>query len=181
MIRINLLPVPKARKQEALIIQAVAGVVILVVVAVVCYFVTIQKKEINVVAQQRNEKLKQDIERLKAQVGEVEKYKQQMQVLQDQISVIRNLEKGRTGPVKMLDELTDLTPRHLWITSFKENQKRLSLDGYAESGMIIADFLDNLKASRFFQGANLVVVSSAEQEGQPVHKFTITASVKYDL
>jgi len=181
MIRINLLPVPKVRKQEALIIQAFAGIAALVLIGFACYMVGIQKQQRNAMQAQENAQLEQKIKELTAQVGEVEKYKKQAAVLEEQLGVIRALEKGRSGPVKMMDELTELIPRRVWITSFKEGGKKVSIDGFAESGMVIADFLDALKSSRYFQNPNLIVVNGAEQEGQPVHKFQITMAVRYDF
>jgi type IV pilus assembly protein PilN len=181
MIRINLLPVPKARKSEALILQAVAGAVLLALVAVGCYFVSASKQsEIAQINKQIQEK-QRELNELKAKVGEVEKYKKQAQVLEEQLGIIRALEKGRSGPVKMMDELTDLTPRKLWITTFKESGKKVTIDGIAESGPLIADFLDNLKSSKYFTGPQLSVVQAQEQEGLKLHKFTITLSVKYDI
>lgn len=181
MIRINLLPVPKARKQETLIVQLVAGVLILGGVAAGCYFIGAGKKsEIASIAAQISQK-QREIADLKAKVGEVEKYKKQAQVLEEQIGVIRALEKGRSGPVKMLDELTDLIPRKLWINTFKEGNKRVTVDGVAESGPVIADFLENLKASKYFSNPILSVVSAQDQDGLKLHKFTITFQVKYDI
>ena len=46
---------------------------------------------------------------------------------------------------------------------------------------VIADFLESLKGSRFFQNPTLIVVNSAEQDGNTIHKFQITAMVKYDI
>ncbi len=181
MIKINLLPVPKVRKQEALIVQSLVGVAALVLVAMGCFFVGKQKQEAINVATTRNSQKMAEIEQLKAQVGEVEKYKKQIQVLEEQLGVIRSLEKGRSGPVKVMDELTEIVPRKLWITSFKESAKKVQIEGFAESGMIIADFLDGLKVSRAFVNPVLLNVNSAEQEGTPVHKFQITMQVKYDI
>jgi Tfp pilus assembly protein PilN len=81
----------------------------------------------------------------------------------------------------MLDELTDLVPRKLWINTFKESSKRVTVDGVAESGPVIADFLENLKSSKYFTNPVLSVVNSQEQEGLKLHKFTITFQVKYDI
>src|SRR5581483_8667937 len=120
-IRINLIPVPKARKQEALIIQFVAGIILLAAVAGGCYFIRLNKEAENARISADISAKQRAIDELKAKVGEVEKYKHQVQVLQEQLSVIRSLESGRNGPVKMMDELTDLVPRKLWINSFKES------------------------------------------------------------
>jgi len=181
MIRINLLPVPKVRKQEALIVQAFIGVAALILIVVGCYFVGLQKKDAIVAATQRNQAKQQQIDELRAQVGEVEKYKKQVQSLEDQLGVIRALERGRTGPVRVMDEMSEIVPRKLWLTNFREAQKKVTIEGLAESGMVIADFLDSIKGSRFFQNATLIVVNSSEQDGNQLQKFTITANVKYDI
>ena len=181
MIRINLLPVPKARKQEALIVQLVAGIIVLAGVAFVGYlYGTNKEAQIRNVTQQIAVK-EREIAELKAKVGEVDKFKQQAKVLEDQLAVIRSLEAGRAGPVKMMDELTELVPRKLWIMTFKESNKKVSIDGIAESGPVIADFLENLKSSKYFSNPVLSVVQGQEQEGQKLHKFQITVQVKYDI
>ena len=181
MIRINLLPVPKARKQEALIIQAAAGVFILLAIAGACYLVGMTKNaELDQIQQQITVK-QREIEELKAKVGEVDKFKKQAQQLEQQLAVIRSLEAGRTGPVRMLDELTQLVPRKLWITTFRESNKKVTIEGYAETGPIIADFLENLKLAKHFSAPQLSVVQGQETEGEKMQKFTVTANVRYDL
>ncbi len=181
MIRINLLPVPKVRKQEALFIQAGIGLIILGFFAGACYFLGASKQaeiaKINSDIQARQK----EIDELKAKVGEVEKYKKQLQTLEQQIGVIRSLEAGRTGPVKMLDEFTELVPRKLWIHSFKENNKMVTMDGFADSGPVIADFLESLKVAKYFSNPQLSSVQLVEQDGNKIHKFTISVQVKYDI
>lgn len=181
MIRINLLPVPKVRKQLGLIIQAVVGLGILLAVAGFCYTLGIGKKnEIQRISQQIQQK-EREIRELQAKVGEVEKYKTQAKALEEQLGVIKALENGRAGPVKMMDELTALIPKKLWINSFKESAKRVTIDGVADGGPIIADFLDNLKTAKHFSNPQLSIVQSQEQEGFKLQKFTITMGVKYDI
>lgn len=181
MIRINLLPVPKARKSEALVLQLVAGVVILAGIAGVSFFISSQKEAEIAEIQGNIAQRQREIEELKAKVGEVEKYKRQAQELERQLGVIRNLEKGRSGPVKMMDELTQIIPRKLWISSFKEAGKRVTIDGQAESGPVISDFLDALKKSKHFTNPELSIVTGSDTQGQKTHKFTITAGVRYDI
>jgi type IV pilus assembly protein PilN len=181
MIRINLLPVPKVRKQEALIIQAVGGVVCLGLVTAGCYFISESKRSQIVSINQEIGAKNRQIEELKAKVGEVERYKTQAQVLEQQLSVIRRLEKSRSGPVKLLDELTELTPRKLWISMFKETNKSLTVEGSADSGSVIADFMDALKTSKYFSEPQLTSVTAQEVGGAKVHKFIIIMQVRYDI
>jgi Tfp pilus assembly protein PilN len=79
-----------------------------------------------------------------------------------------------------MDELTELTPRKLWVGTFKEASKKVTIEGVAETGPVIADFLENLKTSKYFSNAQLNLVQSVETEGIKLHKFSITVSVKYD-
>lgn len=181
MIRINLLPVPKARKQERLIIELAVAAASIVAVIAACLFVTGQKEKAIDVVSAENQQINQDINRLKAKVGEVERYKQKLKTLKDQLGVIQSLQAGRAGPVRMMDELTDLMPRKLWITSFRENNKNLTVDGFGDSGPVIADFLESLKTAQYFSDVELKNVVSATEDGVELHKFQITARVKYSL
>lgn len=181
MIRINLLPVPKARRQQALIFQAVAGVACLIGVFLACKMITATKEGAIQQIQADISRKEREIEELKAKVGEVERFKTQAKNLEQQLSVIRALERGRSGPVKLMDELTELIPRKLWITNFRETNKSVSLEGVAESGPIIADFLESLKTAKYFSNAQLGTVNAADQNGQKLQKFTITVQVKYDI
>ena len=123
MIRINLFPVPKVRRLEGLIIQAFVAVVLLGFVGVACYFVTVSKKDALVKVNVEIREKETAIKSLQAQVGAVDHYKEKAKSLESQISVIRNLEKGRTGPVRLMDELTEIVPRRFWVTNFKEANK----------------------------------------------------------
>jgi Tfp pilus assembly protein PilN len=80
----------------------------------------------------------------------------------------------------MMDELTDLVPRKMWIESFKENNGKLSVQGTAQDGPIIADFLEAIKRSKHFLNAVLQNVQSQEVSGQTLHRFNINLDVKYE-
>lgn len=179
MIRINLLPVPKARQQEALIIQAVAAVLAIGLTFGGCYLVTgTKQKEVDKVQEQISQ-TERKINELKAKVGEVEKYKKKLKTLEDQLGVIRKLQSGRSGPVRMMDEFTDLVPRKLWISSFKESAGKVALIGEADSGPVIADFLENLKKAKYFSNPQLGKVTASGQGTESTHKFDINVNVKY--
>lgn len=179
MIRINLIPVPKARKQEKLIIETAVAAVVLGVTISVCYFIGYQMSSSIDELKTENTSIQRNINELKAKVGEVEKFKQKAKTLKQQLDVITSLEKGRTGPVRVLDELTDLVPKKLWITSFDEKGGAVKIEGFATDGTIVADFLENIKKANFFKNAVLERVTSASG-GDDNQKFTINLKVSYD-
>lgn len=181
MIRINLIPVPKVRKQERLIVEAGIAVAVIIITCVVGYLIGASKYTEIEKYQAENRKITEEINKLKAKVGEVEKYKQKLKTLKDQLGVINALQAGRSGPVRMMDELTDLVPRKLWLNNFKEQNRKVTMQGVASDGPVIADFLENLKKAKFFSNVELLTVQAQEQDGLKLQRFTITADVKYDF
>lgn len=179
MIRINLIPVPKVRRQERLIIEAAVAAVAIVLVTAICYWQTGQQEKAISKIEYENNTIRQQIQQLEARVGQVEKFRQQQQQVRSQLEVIRSLEAGRTGPVRMMDELTELMPRQLWINSFREQSQSVTMQGLASDGPIIADFMEALKQSKYFQNPELQSVQSQDQDGLKLHRFTITTRVNY--
>lgn len=181
MIRINLIPVPKARKQERLIIESIFAAIFIAGTVVACFIYGSTKEKAVSDAKVINQQIQSQINELKAKVGEVEKFKLKLKTLQDQLKVIQDLEAKRSGPVRMMDELTDLVPRKLWIESFKEQNGKLTIQGYAQDGPIIADFLESIKKSKHFSNAQLQVINSQEQNQTETQKFTIQLDVRYEM
>ena len=79
----------------------------------------------------------------------------------------------------MMDEFTSILPKKMWITSFKENNKKLDLEGLAVGGPVIADFLEKLRSSQYFKGAQLIQVTQTTFAKKKVQKFNIVCQVKY--
>lgn len=183
MIRINLIPVPKVRKQEKLIVESVVGAAVVAVTVVVCILLSSGKESRIDTIKAENQRIQSEINKLKAKVGEVEKFKQKLKVLKDQLGVINNLQAGRTGPVRMMDELTDLIPREVWLSSFREQAGNVQISGLATDGPEIADFLESLKRSKYFSEPNLVSVqaSGGSKGEEALQRFQITMNVKYNL
>lgn len=181
MIRINLIPVPKARRQEKLIIESLVGLFVILGTVIACYFIGVDKASSIEVLQAENDELNQEIAQLRSKVGEVDKYKEQAETLESQLGVIRSLEAARVGPVRLMDELTQIVPRQLWIDSFRESDRSVSIQGVASDGPVIADFMDNLKRSSFFDEPELNNVQSHEEGGVSLQRFSINMSVHYDL
>jgi len=61
-----------------------------------------------------------DIERLKKEIGEVEKFKARKAELQKKVDIITNLQKGRTGPVRHFEALSAAIPRSAGSTRWSE-------------------------------------------------------------
>jgi type IV pilus assembly protein PilN len=180
MIRINLLPVKAAKKRESGQRQVLVGLLFVIgALAIVVVFhgwasakLVSKKVELN--------RVKDAIQRLKAEVGDYEDIKRQRDDLKRQKAAIAKLVAARTGPVYMMRELSDILtkgkgptfdkaayedmvrrdpsaginqswePKRAWIINYSEKAGAVALHGGAKSDEDVAEFLKRLKLSAFF-------------------------------
>jgi len=163
MIRINLLPVRAAQKKEKLISQIVILVGAIVVVGLGCF--AVQSLLVSKIDNVRTEitNAENEINQLNKKIGEVNKIKQLTAELDEKKKVLENLEASRSGPVKILDELSNVIPDKVWIDSFQLSSGSIALRGQGTTEEIIAVFLRDLEDSPYFQGVELGSVKRGKQ------------------
>ena len=179
MIRINLLPVRISKKKEAgkqqLLFFALAVVFVLI-----CNFWWNHNRASEVAS--REEKVKRtraEIAQLEKIIGEVKNIKAQQSAVKDKLAVLDRLKAGRQGPVRMLDELSGLTPQRVWLRKFDEKDGAVVFEGAAGSIEDVSSFLSALKRSQYFKSFELKR-TTAKREGKfKLVEFTITATVNY--
>jgi type IV pilus assembly protein PilN len=176
MIRINLLPTKAARKKEAVVLQLVVGAAAIAATLVVYFWMErIKNQEIEAEQLAIND-LNAKINQLQTIIKQVEDYKQKRRDLNQKIDTIKRLNDQRSGPVKLIEEFTYVVPRKAYITTYREVGKQLTLEGAAADGATVADFVDNLRGSKFFQDVQLIQVQA---EGQKKVRFNINCRVDY--
>ena len=67
--------------------------------------------------------------------------KDDKKALEDKLKILDALKKGRTGPVKVLDELASLIPEKVWLLDFAEQAGGVSMIGQASSYEDLSDLL----------------------------------------
>jgi type IV pilus assembly protein PilN len=185
VIRINLLRSKRSRRVDASHRQLLfmgAGVLGALVAIVVVH---VQASSTLGELQSHNRRLQSDIDRLKSELGDYDKVKAQREELLKQRKSIAALELGRTGPVYLLRELSEiLTPgkgptfdrvayeealrrdpnvgfnaswdtRRAWLESYEEMDKRVRIKGLAKSHDDAAEFMKRLNSSVFFSGVRI--------------------------
>jgi type IV pilus assembly protein PilN len=175
MIRINLLPVKVSRRQEAVrnelvLVGVGSGLLLALLIAA---FVTVSARVNTVKAE--NVTLQQEIARVQEIAKEVEQAQQLKAELERKLSVIKQLKAAKTGPVHMLDELSQATPEKLQLQSLDEQKRRLEITGIAVSNEVISQFLSNLEQSEYFDDVFLNAIDQVEEEGVKLKNFSITA------
>ena len=172
MIRINLVR-GKRKKRRELNVGSMWIVLPLVFLAGTLYFHTtvsgkISRLDADIV------KANADIERLKKEIGEVEKFKARKAELQKKVDIISNLQKGRTGPVRHFEALSAAIPEKCWIDTLSVKDERVTLSGVALNNYTIANFMTALGQTGRFRD---VVLGAAEQTtvaGVKLVKFNLT-------
>ncbi len=179
MIRINLLPVRAKKKRNTSIYQLVAmsGVVVftLLVVAIVHFAMA------NKLAEQEKKiaDSQSEIKRLEKIIGEVKELDQQKSRLLNQLAVIDKLEKGKRGPVRVLDELSNAIPKRVWLTNFREAGGNLSMTGSAIDNADISEFMRVMQKSPYFSNVQLKFTQADVREGVSVYNFEVGCKVNY--
>ena len=176
MIRINLLPVKAARKREfgkqQLILLALA-----IIVAAAANFFWWQRVDNELTdLDRRISNTRTDIAQLEKTIGEVKSITQEKKALEDKLKILDDLKKGRTGPVKVMDELATLIPQKVWVDDYTEQAQNVSMKGYAVTYEDLSVFSKKLKTSKHFTD---VVIRKASQRGDGVVVWEITCRANY--
>ena len=128
MIRINLLPEKQVKKVQAgqrqLMIFAMA------VIAEVAVFFFLYQLQAGVVEEKQRKitNLETEIAQLKKEVGDFDQLKQRHVQLLAQQKVIDDLQRGRTGPVKMMRELSNILTNKGPTVNQAEYERRIRED-----------------------------------------------------
>jgi len=165
MIEINLLPHRESRRIADLR-QTVAILFLGLVVAFGGIFFVARDLNADLERAETNvRQLEAAIEQFKPQQVQVAKFKKQRKRLEDKIDVIKGLERARTGPVRLFDELSNLTPDRLWLQTLKTKGHNITLEGLSLDTGIVADFLRSLNQSEYFSEVDLKKTAGGKSVG----------------
>lgn len=178
MIEINLLPHREARRAADL--RQTVGVLVLGLVfeAAIIWYMNSGVQEDLQQAQAAVRQLESDIEQYKPQEAQVAEFKKQRSHLEDKLAVIDGLDRGRTGPVRLMDELAEQTPERLWLTGLETKGPKITVEGESLDTGMVADFLRGLNESAYFRSVDLDRTSRGKEiEGVKLVTFVITAEL----
>lgn len=177
MIRINLLPVREERRKADLRQFAALLLITLVGAVVVAVLLHIRMSTQLKHAETRVAGIKQQIDRYQPQLEQVKKYKETKKQIEQKLEVIENLERKRTGPVRMLDELATHIPEKLWITRLEAKNREVSLHGMSLANELVASFLESLNSSPYFSNVELQETNATQKGGIKLNEFKLDAAL----
>jgi type IV pilus assembly protein PilN len=157
MIRVNLFPFRAARIKENIRRQVsyYFGSVIVILLAMTWFYIGFTR-EINSLTKER-ERITKELATYKDTNAKIKSLKETIADIEAKLKTIQELEKVKTGPVKLLDHIATSVPKDkLWLASLRESKGTLMLEGTAMDNETVADFMDKLQSTESINSVELV-------------------------
>jgi type IV pilus assembly protein PilN len=161
--------------------------------------------------QTKNQELQDLIDRAKSQTQNIGEVEQQLAKSKELETVVSGLQAARQGPARVLMELSRILSegggprmsqeelealrrespllvynpgwdvRRLWIETFAEQNRKVSMVGFGKTNEDVAEFLRRLNISKVFDKVTLQATSAAidQKSGLPIVRFGLSCEVKY--
>jgi type IV pilus assembly protein PilN len=84
--------------------------------------------------------------------------------LEDKLQIIDQLRKGKTGPVRALDDLAREIPNRVWLTKVEEKGGSVTFEGQAVDHEDVSSFMKSLQKSKYFTN---IVLGFSKADRQP--------------
>lgn len=177
MIEINLLPVREARRKADLRQQALLLVGTLVGSLALSGAVHAWMLARGVAARSQTKALEKEIEKFSTQLQQVEDFRRTKSEIEKKLAVIDRLDRSRSGPVHVLDELATHTPERVWLTNVRSQDGALSIQGMSLDNELVALFLTALNDSPYFDGVELEESELVERDRLKLNSFKVKAQL----
>lgn len=167
MIRINLLTVDRERTKRKAKFQigekiTVACSLILVAAALVVgwWFWSLQRSSADL--DQQIADAERETQRLQSVIQQVAQFEARRAQLQQRVTLIEELRKGQTGPVHLLDQISQALPESMWLTDLRQVGSEITIEGRCTSLNALSDFVSGLETSNLFERPVEIVDSRVE-------------------
>lgn len=179
MIRINLMPRAEARRQAARQRERQVAILIMVTLAATILTTEVVTRRAANRVQRLADEYQAELAALNQKHTAAIQLDKKRKELEAKLATIKILERRRTGPVHVLDDLGQATPEKLWLTEMREAGGAVTLLGKGLDNQTIALFMRNLAASRYFTNVDLVETKQIEEGQAKLKEFSIRANVVY--
>ncbi|MBI4743205.1 MAG: PilN domain-containing protein [Betaproteobacteria bacterium] len=181
MIRINLLPhreeKRKARRTQfytlAALVLVLAALVVLLIYSIWNGYIGEQES--------KNEFLRKEIAILDARNDQIKRLKEQMQALLARKEVIESLQSDRSEAVHLLGELTKSVPDGVYLKSIKQEGRKVSVTGYAQSNSRVSSLMRNLESSPWMASPQLMEIKAVTVDKRRLNEFVLVFQLKRSL
>ena len=185
MIRINLLPHREMRRERRK--KDFIGLCVLTAVAAggVAFLVGMGINRQISAQSERNAFIEAENKKLDQQIKEIANLRQEIDALKARQTAVENLQSDRTLPVHLLDELVKHTPEGIFLKTIKQDDKKVLLNGFAQSNERVSELLRNLaNVSPWPERPELIEIKSVmigqanTKEARQIYEFSLNTLVK---
>jgi type IV pilus assembly protein PilN len=182
IVRINLLPhreLKRQRQKQAFFLMTGLSVVagatlVLLVWSVLEGYIDNQKG--------RNKLIVDENRRLDAQIKEIATLRQEIEALRARQKAVEDLQADRNEPVYLLDELTRQTPEGIYLRSVKQEDRKVTIAGWAASNERVSEFLRNLTNNgRYVERPELIEIKLAGQSPDGIQRRLFDFSMNFNM
>ena len=129
-------------------------------------------------SEQRIRQMEADIKQFQPQLDQVAAFRKKKASLEKKIDVIEGLDRARSGPVRVMDELAANMPEKVWLTGLVTEGSAIKLKGEGLDNELVADLLRKLGDSPYFDRVDLQSSELGEsQSGLKLFKFNVEAVI----
>lgn len=168
MILINLLPHREAARkrrretfQATMVASAMAG---LAIAGLIYWWFQMQITD----QQDKNNFLRGEIQVLEKQIKEIATIEEEIAALQARQKAVEDLQSDRNLPVHLLNELVKQLPDGVYVTSLKQADQVVTMQGMAQSNERVSEMLRNLTNNTpWFSKPELVEIIAANVSLSP--------------
>jgi type IV pilus assembly protein PilN len=180
MIRINLLPVKEIKAEVSRRRELTVGALCLgLTLAGIAGAYIVQYRRIAGLENEL-EALRAELATLNVKAKGVLDLQAKIKEVKTKHQVIEDIDRKKSGPVRVMQSLSAATPGALWLTQFKETGGDLTITGMATDNQTIAEFLKALSAHAYFKDTELVETTQTDQAGVAPKRFSIKSRLQYN-
>ena len=176
MAKINLLPWrQESRKEQQRQFLTILGLsVVLVVVGILA--VHLQYSRMIGVQELRNAYLNRQIDKVKAQIKEIDELAGKKERLLARMDIIQQLQRNRPEIVRLFDELVRILPEGVHLSSLQQKKRNLQMIGIAQSNARVSALMRNIDQSDWLAEPKLEIIEVGKKEG--AREFSLRAMQK---
>ncbi|WP_349742600.1 PilN domain-containing protein [Roseateles cavernae] len=134
--------------------------------------------------QSRNQYLGSQISLLEAQIKDIANLRAEIEALKSRQRAVEDLQTDRNTPVHLLNELARHTPEGIYLTSIRQTDKVVTVNGIAQTNERVSEFLRNAsRGSEWLDKPELVEIKLANlsantRDQKRLFEFSLRVSIK---
>ncbi|MGD8926790.1 MAG: PilN domain-containing protein [Thioalkalispiraceae bacterium] len=176
MAKINLLPwrqeLRKEQQRQFLTILGLSAVLVILVV----FAVYLQYSRMIGIQESRNAYLSKQIQEVEKEIKEIDELASKKDRLLARMEIIQQLQRNRPEIVRLFDELVRVMPEGVHLTSLKQKNRNLQMNGIAQSNARVSALMRNIDQSDWLTKPKLDIIEVGKKES--AREFSLQAQQK---